>query len=113
MPTERIQLSNHRAHFDRPGSGGRLATGARCAPGLFTEDPKPCMAFTLVNHGARRNGHRPSTDPTPLPNPRAETVGRVPVTNPGGDADRPSFAFDPLPPNCGIGQLGERRVVRR
>src|SRR6266851_6346762 len=60
-PSERIQLSNHRANLDRRlgGGGGALSGDAATALGSTGGAPKSCMCRTLVRCPARRNSHRP------------------------------------------------------
>src|SRR5437773_11857532 len=79
MPSDRIQLSNHRANVDRRFSGGAKGTGAGCALEPALRAPNSCMAFTLAKAAARSNSHRPPPGGSPPADAVAKGVRRVEI----------------------------------
>src|SRR5213593_4674666 len=107
MPSERIQLSNHRANVDRRFSGGAKGTGAGCALEPALRAPNSCMAFTLAKAAARSNSHRPAPDAVP------KRVRRVAVPHAGGETRGAPLALHPHPHHGRVRKGAERLAVER
>src|SRR5207245_10370209 len=113
MPSEGIQLSNHRARVERRRSWGAKGTGAGCAPEPSLRAPNSCMAFTLAKVPARSNSHGPPASPPPAPHPVPELVRQVAMAQSGGDTGRAPFPLDANPDHARVGELVERPAVER
>jgi hypothetical protein len=113
MPSERIQLSNHRPSLDRRLSGGPNGTGAGEAPEPPLGAPNSCMAFTLARRPARRNGHRPTPSRPPPPQPVPEIFRPVAVPDAGREARGVPFSLETHPRDLRVRQRFERSAVER
>src|SRR2546425_4204319 len=113
MPSERIQLSNHRARVERRRSWGAKGTGAGGAPEPSLRAPNSCMAFTLAKVPARSNRHGPPAGPPPAPHPVPELVRRVTMAEAGGDTRGAPFPLHAHPDHARVGERVERCGVER
>lgn len=114
MPSDRIQLSNHRAKTERRGGRGNGAGGrGESAPVPPGEAPKSCMRLILVTRPARRNSYTPSASRTPLPYSDSEFRNSVLVTHSGGETAHPSLPFDATPRDGRLRQRVERVTFER
>ena len=112
MPSDRIQLSNHRANTERRG-GRRTGGRSESAPVSPGEAPKSCMRLILATRPARRNSYTPSACRTPLPNSDSELRNSVLVTHSGGETAYPSLPFDATPCDGRLRQRVERVTFER
>src|SRR3989449_10095918 len=113
MPSDRIQLSNHRANVDRRFSGGAKGTGAGCALEPALRAPNSCMAFTLAKAAARSNSHRPPPGCPPAPDAVPKRVRRVAVPHAGGETRSAPLEIHPHPHQGTVHQGAKRLHLDR